>query len=62
MLLMHGMTVLTPVPEVQIGRIEMVRREAESPHIVRPRSVSPASLDSVLPSPHLSPRPSRQPG
>lgn len=59
---MLGLTIFTPLPEVQIGRVEMKRPEVKSPLFVHPGSVDPASLDRVRPSPHLSPRPSRQPG
>ena len=60
MLPMHGLTGFAPLPEVQISRIEMERRKVESPLFARPGPADPASLDSVRPSPHLSPRPSRR--
>jgi hypothetical protein len=62
MLLMHGLTVFAPLPEVQISRIEMELSRVESSLFVHPGPADPSSLDSVRPSPHLSPRPSRQPG
>jgi hypothetical protein len=62
MLRIYGLTGFAPLPEVQISRIEMERRKVEAPLFVRPGPADPASLDRVRPSPHLSPRPSRQPG
>jgi hypothetical protein len=58
MVLKHGLTVFALLPELQVRRIEMERPEVESPLFVRPGSADPANLDSVRPSPHLSPRPS----
>jgi hypothetical protein len=37
----HGLTVFVPLPEVQISRIEMERRKAESPLFVRSRAGRP---------------------
>ncbi len=62
MLLMHGLTGFAPLPEAQISRIEMKRRKVGAPLFVRPGPANLASLDSIRPSQHLSPRPSRQPG